>query len=81
LDEEKEIYKDPNGFKIITIPANKKKTKQEDLIWASAVTPFYQTMSKAQSNYTVKSIGVVACTKLRAAYYKKREVRVALLGV
>ena len=75
LDEEREVYKDPNGFKIITIYNNKKKTRQEEIVWASASAKFYQTMSKAQANYTIKSIGVVCNTKLRNAYLAKKQVR------
>lgn len=64
--------KDANGFKIILIRASQKRNKQQEAVWASVSSRFYQTMSKAQANYAIKSVGVIVNTKLRSAYIQKR---------
>lgn len=73
LDEEKEILKSADGFKIIVIRASQKRTKEQEAVWASVTSRFYQTMSKAQANYAIKSIGVIVNAKLKDAYMKKKQ--------
>jgi hypothetical protein len=73
LDEEKTILADPNGFKIITLYNNQKFNKQEESAWARASAKFFQTMSKAQANYIIKSIGIIVNTKLKECFKQKKQ--------
>lgn len=73
LDEEREILKDADGFQVILIRANQKRNKQQEAVWASVSSRFYQTMSKAQANYAIKSVGVIVNSKVRSAYIQKRQ--------
>jgi hypothetical protein len=78
LDEERQILKEPSGFKIIVIRANQKRNKQQEAVWASVSSRFYQTMSKAQANYAIKSVGVIVNATLRDAYTQKKQALLKL---
>jgi len=56
----------PDGFKIIEIKAD--HPSSQEVVWAKASAKFFQTMKKAQGNYTIESIGVIVNTKLRRQF-------------
>jgi len=70
LEEEREVLKDPEGFKIIPIPAN--HPSNMEVIWAKASAKFFQTMKEAQGNYSIVNIGVIVNTKLRRRFEQKK---------
>jgi len=78
LEEEREILKDAEGFKIIQIPANHPPSSAMEVVWAKASAKFFQTMKKAQGNYTIEGLGVIVNTKLRRSYEQKRAELVAI---
>jgi len=63
LEEEREIFMDDNGFKILTLYPGQSMTKEQENIWSIATSKYYQTMSVAQGNYEIESIGVIINTR------------------
>jgi aprataxin and PNK-like factor len=82
LDEEREFLRlnGPDAFKIFTIYKHQKRNHQQESVWARASSKFYQTMSKAQANFVIKSIGLVVNAKVSAAYEAKRSAMFVASG-
>eukprot|EP01118_Nematostelium_gracile_P014107 TRINITY_DN5443_c0_g1_i2.p1 TRINITY_DN5443_c0_g1~~TRINITY_DN5443_c0_g1_i2.p1 ORF type:complete len:289 (+),score=102.83 TRINITY_DN5443_c0_g1_i2:389-1255(+) len=73
LEEEKPILADENGFKIILITRkDAQKSKDHLNVFSKVCTKFYETMSKAQANFTVNKIGVVVNTKTKKKFDEKK---------
>jgi len=75
LDEEREFLRTATGtdaFKIFTIFKHQKRNNQQESVWARASSKFYQTMSKAQANFVIKSIGLIVNPKISTAYDSRR---------
>lgn len=72
LKEELDIYKNPAGFKILTLTSDMKLTKEQEAVWAKASAKFFQTMSKAQGNFTIKSLGIIMNTKLNQTFMNQK---------
>jgi len=73
LQEEKEVYDKPDGFKVITIKKeDAHKTKERLHTFSKVCTKFYETMSKSQANYTVTEVGVIVNSKLFHKYRNKK---------
>lgn len=74
LDEERDFLRQTaaagqtDAFKIFTIFKHQKKNEQQEAVWARAASKFYQTMSKAQANFVIKSIGLIVNAKVSAEY-------------
>lgn len=76
LDEEREFMRTAAGtdaFKIFTIFKHQKRNHQQETVWARASSKFYQTMSKAQANFVIKSIGLIVNPKVSQAYETRRQ--------
>jgi hypothetical protein len=73
LKEELEVYKQENGFKILTLTHDQKLTKEQEAVWAKASAKFFQTMAKAQGNYTIKSLGIIMNTKLNKGFTEQKK--------
>eukprot|EP01117_Protostelium_nocturnum_P012116 TRINITY_DN4441_c0_g2_i1.p1 TRINITY_DN4441_c0_g2~~TRINITY_DN4441_c0_g2_i1.p1 ORF type:complete len:465 (+),score=181.39 TRINITY_DN4441_c0_g2_i1:163-1557(+) len=72
LQEERKIL-DSGGFQIITIrKEDANKNKEFMNTFAKVSTKFYDTMSKAQANYSVTAVGVVVNAKQYETYNKKK---------
>lgn len=78
LDEERDFLRATaaagqlDAFKIFTIFKHQKKSEQQEAVWARAASKFYQTMSKAQANFVIKSIGVIVNAKINQEYETKK---------
>jgi aprataxin and PNK-like factor len=74
LDEERDFLRanGPEAFKIFTLFKHQKKNHQQESVWARASSKFYQTMSKAQANFVIKSIGLVVNAKVNATYEARK---------
>jgi len=72
LEEEREIFMDDNGFKILTLYPGQSMTKEQENIWSIATSKYYQTMSVAQGNYEIESIGVIINTRSQKKFEKQR---------
>jgi hypothetical protein len=73
LKEELDVYKQENGFKILTLTHDQKLTKEQEAVWAKASAKFFQTMAKAQGNYTIKSLGIIMNTKLNKGFIEQKK--------
>jgi hypothetical protein len=73
LKEELDVYKQENGFKILTLTHDQKLTKEQEAVWAKASAKFFQTMAKAQGNYTIKSLGIIMNTKLNKGFVEQKK--------
>jgi hypothetical protein len=83
LKEELQIYKQDSGFKIVVLTQGQKLTKEQEAVWSKASVKFFQTMAKAQGNYTIKSLGIIMNTNLHKSFQaqkKKYEERDKKLG-
>lgn len=83
LDEEREFLRAASGtdsFKIFTIFKHQKRNNQQESVWARASSKFYQTMSKAQANFVIKSIGLIVNPKVSQAYEARRHEMQAKSG-
>jgi hypothetical protein len=72
LDEERAILAKPDGFLIIWIKRDKNLPKSFDNVFSRVCTKFYQTMAKAQANYTISEVGVVINSALKKKYDDKK---------
>lgn len=78
LDEERDFLRataaagQVDAFKIFTIFKHQKKNEQQEAVWARAASKFYQTMSKAQANFIIKSIGVIVNAKVGQEYESRK---------
>jgi len=72
LDLERGILKDINGYHIHKIVEGS-MNKQEEVVWAKATSKFYQTMSKAQANYSIVSVELIVNTQLKKTTMLKKE--------
>jgi len=73
LEIEREVLKDPQGFKIIKLtPAH--ANSSEENVWAKAATKFFQTMKKAQGKFHIVELGVIINTRLRRNYEQKKKL-------
>jgi len=73
LEEEREILKDPQGFKVIYIESGSAKpNSREEIVWAKVTTKFFQTTKKGKGNYTIAKIGVIVNTALKRQFEQKR---------
>jgi len=73
LEEERKILEDDDGFQIIHITRqDAKKSKERINVFSKVCTKFYETMSKAQANFTVNKIGIVVNTKAKRKYLAKK---------
>jgi len=66
-----------DGYGIIWIKHQNHKSwsKQEENVFSKAAMRFYQTMSKAQANYSVSEVGVIVNSELKRKFdEKKREL-------
>ena len=74
LEEERTTLADPNGFSVIWLEKEKLEgatpaaTKARKNVFGRVCMMFFQTMAKAQGNFTVKSVGVIANSRSRAKY-------------
>jgi len=73
LDEEHKILDDENGFAVIKITKKEaNKSKAHLNVFSKVCTKFYETMSKAQANFSVIEVGVIVNTKLKKNFSKKK---------
>jgi len=72
LEIEREILKEPDGFKIIHLTPIHANTHEEN-VWAKATTKFFQTMKKAQGKFKIVNIGVIVNTRLRRQFEIKKK--------
>lgn len=78
LDEERDFLRaaaangQADAFKIFTLYKHQKRNEQQESVWARATSKFYQTMSKAQANFVIKSIGLVVNAKVSSLYDARR---------
>jgi len=73
LEEERKILEEDDGFQIIHITkADANKSKAQLNVFSKVCTKFYETMSKAQANFTVSKIGIVVNTKTKRRYMEKK---------
>lgn len=73
LEEELSILENENGFKVIELTKeDANKNKVINTVFSKVCTKFYETMSKAQANFTVTKVGVIVNTKLKKQYNTKK---------
>jgi len=69
LEEERPILLKKDGFSIITInKKDKDKSKEARNVFSHVSSKFFETMSQAQANFSVESVGVIVNTKLHEKY-------------
>lgn len=80
IDGEEVVLLDSKGFKIFTITKHQKKTPKEESVWSKAASQFYQTMSTAQSNFSILSVSLVVNTRTINEYNTKKAQFIAQHG-
>eukprot|EP01112_Ceratiomyxa_fruticulosa_P018209 TRINITY_DN5781_c0_g2_i1.p1 TRINITY_DN5781_c0_g2~~TRINITY_DN5781_c0_g2_i1.p1 ORF type:complete len:451 (-),score=105.37 TRINITY_DN5781_c0_g2_i1:85-1437(-) len=70
LEVERKVLLDPSGFEIFWLERKdlKKMTKEQENVFSRVCTRFFQTMARAQSNYIVSKVGVIANSPLRTKF-------------
>eukprot|EP01130_Rhizamoeba_saxonica_P004936 TRINITY_DN1994_c1_g1_i1.p2 TRINITY_DN1994_c1_g1~~TRINITY_DN1994_c1_g1_i1.p2 ORF type:complete len:381 (-),score=83.57 TRINITY_DN1994_c1_g1_i1:1393-2427(-) len=69
---ERSIYMEPKGYKLIKIRSTQSKSHEEQVVWNLATSQFYQTMSEAQGNFTISSVGYIINTQVRSNFLKEQ---------
>jgi hypothetical protein len=74
LEEERAVLADPAGFRVVWIKKAdlSKLSKAHENVFGRVCTKFFQTMAKAQANYTVAEVGIVVNTALKAKFDAQR---------
>jgi len=71
LDEEKAIL-EKGGFGFIKLSKDGKMTSQQEAVFSKVAAQFYQTMAKAQGNYSIKEVWIIVNKELKEKYNLKR---------
>jgi len=67
------VLADENGHKIIFISKkDANQSKAHSNVFSKVCTKFYETMSKAQANYTVSKVGLVVNTKTKRKFMERK---------
>lgn len=80
LDEERGLL-EKNQLTILSIKKAKNMPKEHDIVFSRVCAKFFQTMSKAQSNYIITEVGIIVNPEARKKFnMKKQELTSSNLG-
>lgn len=72
VDEERALLESSGGFGYIKLSKSRKMTAQQEGVFSKVAAQFYQTMAKAQGNYSIKEVWIVVNRDLQEKYRAKK---------